>query len=557
MTYYGGIEMSSDNRIVELCEVVSELIEFSDWCYEENNGNYNEDRAKRNKFITGKRKIDRNSSIIIDDLNFGWNYNQNNAGKKLWPKGFLNTGYNNISYDRSDENNKKLVFSVNKEIKKEIYLLSDRPFTSEIKEIVKIFWSFMDEKRSKNVTTKKQKYLLEISDRLIKTKNVILRGAPGTGKTFIANQVAADIVTNGKTTEMNELNEDEKSRIGFVQFHPSYDYTDFVEGLRPSTSEDGVVSFTLKSGSFKSFIEKALKPNTSDNQSDFDEAWEKFFDTVTEASADGGYNKLKTLTGKPVHNLFAYERNEIQGVYPENRNIYLNHDQVYNVYRGLPGTPKGGFDTYRKAIVKHLKEEFGLRNYIESRKDSFNNQNYVFIIDEINRGEISKIFGELFFSIDPGYRGNTAGVYTQYASIHTNPEEKFFIPDNVYIIGTMNDIDRSVDTFDFAMRRRFSFIEITAKESADNMLSRQETKEIMMRLNEAIVNSEIGGLSTDYQIGASYFLGIDSDEESIEDLWQTKLYPLLKDYYRGDYKASDKIESLTKIYFGLGDSDES
>ena len=121
----------------------------------------------------------------------------------------------------------------------------------------------------------------------------------------------------------------------------------------------------------------------------------------------------------------------------------------------------------------------------------------------------------------------------------------------------MNDIDRSVDTFDFAMRRRFSFIEITAKESADNMLSRQETKEIMMRLNEAIVNSEIGGLSTDYQIGASYFLGIDSDEESIEDLWQTKLYPLLKDYYRGDYKASDKIESLTKIYFGLGDSDES
>ena len=83
-----------------------------------------------------------------------------------------------------------------------------------------------------------------------------MRGAPGTGKTFIANQVAADIVSNGKTTEMNELNEDEKSRIGFVQFHPSYDYTDFVEGLRPSTSEDGVVSFTLKSGSFKSFIEK-------------------------------------------------------------------------------------------------------------------------------------------------------------------------------------------------------------------------------------------------------------------------------------------------------------
>ncbi|MDT2800652.1 endonuclease, partial [Enterococcus lactis] len=75
-----------------------------------------------------------------------------------------------------------------------------------------------------------------------------------------------------------------------------------------------------------------------------------------------------------------------------------------------------------------------------STVDSTNNQNYVFIIDEINRGEISKIFGELFFSIDPGYRGHKEGVYTQYANLHENPEEKFYIPNNVYIIGTMNDI---------------------------------------------------------------------------------------------------------------------
>lgn len=67
------------------------------------------------------------------------------------------------------------------------------------------------------------------------------------------------------------------------------------------------------------------------------------------------------MTGKPVRNLLAYERNEIQGVYPAKTNTYLNHDQIYNVYRGLPGTPKGGFDAYRKAIVKHLKEEFGLK----------------------------------------------------------------------------------------------------------------------------------------------------------------------------------------------------
>ncbi|MBD9741181.1 AAA family ATPase [Enterococcus faecium] len=379
---------------------------------------------------------------------------------------------------------------------------------------------------------------------LLKSKNLILRGAPGTGKTFLANEMAADVVSNGRTTQINELSEDEKSRIGFVQFHPNYDYTDFVEGLRPTTSDDGVVSFTLKDGSFKSFVEKAKKTKKVNGQDNFEEAWAKFFDAVTEASIEGeGYNKLKTLTGKPVRNLLAYERNEIQGVYPAKTNTYLNHDQIYNVYRGLPGTPKGGFDAYRKAIVKHLKEEFGLKNY-------------VFIIDEINRGEISKIFGELFFSIDPGYRGHKEGVYTQYANLHENPEEKFYIPNNVYIIGTMNDIDRSVDTFDFAMRRRFTFLEIKAEDSAQKMLKQEKTKKLMMRLNEAIVAKEKGGLSTDYQIGASYFLGIDNGEETMEQLWDTKLYPLLKDYFRGEHKATEKLEILGKVYSNDGDLDE-
>lgn len=392
---------------------------------------------------------------------------------------------------------------------------------------------------------------------LLKSKNLILRGAPGTGKTFLANEMAADVVSNGRTTQINELSEDEKSRIGFVQFHPSYDYTDFVEGLRPTTSDDGVVSFTLKDGSFKSFVEKAKKTKKVNGQDNFEEAWAKFFDAVTEASIEGeGYNKLKTLTGKPVRNLLAYERNEIQGVYPAKTNTYLNHDQIYNVYRGLPGTPKGGFDAYRKAIVKHLKEEFGLKNYTASTVDSTNNQNYVFIIDEINRGEISKIFGELFFSIDPGYRGHKEGVYTQYANLHENPEEKFYIPNNVYIIGTMNDIDRSVDTFDFAMRRRFTFLEIKAEDSAQNMLTQEKTKELMTRLNEAIVAKEKGGLSTDYQIGASYFLSINNGEETMEQLWDTKLYPLLKDYFRGEHKAKEKLEILEKVYSNDGDLDE-
>ncbi|EOS7907874.1 AAA family ATPase [Enterococcus hirae] len=400
-------------------------------------------------------------------------------------------------------------------------------------------------------------YQNHYSNQLVMAKNLILRGAPGTGKTFLANEMAADVVSNGRTTQINELTEDEKSRIGFVQFHPSYDYTDFIEGLRPTTSDDGVVSFTLKDGSFKSFVEKAKKTKSLNGQDNFEEAWANFFDAVMEASIEGeGYNKLETLSGKPVRNLLAYERNAIQGVYPAKTTIYLNHDQIYNVYRGLPGTPKGGFDAYRKAIVKHLKEEFGLKNFISSTNDSTNNQNYVFIIDEINRGEISKIFGELFFSIDPSYRGYEEGVYTQYANLHANPEEKFYIPNNVYIIGTMNDIDRSVDTFDFAMRRRFTFLEIKAEDSAQNMLIQEKTKKLMKRLNDAIIAEEIGGLSTDYQIGASYFLGVDNGKKTMKELWNTKLYPLLKDYFRGEHQAAEKLVMIEEVYFNDGDSDE-
>jgi DNA polymerase III delta prime subunit len=402
-------------------------------------------------------------------------------------------------------------------------------------------------------------YQNKYSSRVIDAKNVIFRGAPGTGKTFLANEIAADIISNGRTTNVKELTEDEKRRIGFVQFHPSYDYTDFVEGLRPITTEDGVVSFELKSGSFKSFVEKALETKAVGGQDNFDEAWNKFFESVSEAGSEGsGYNELRTLTGKPVKDLLAYERNEMQGVYPAGTTTYLNHDQIYNVYRGLPGTPKGGFDSYRKSIVKQLKSRFDLKDYIPATKSTSNDEKYVFIIDEINRGEVSKIFGELFFSIDPCYRGNKDGVFTQYANLHKNPEEKFYVPENVYIIGTMNDIDRSVDTFDFAMRRRFTFLEITAEDS-QKMLNSDETKAVMTRLNEAIIEKEKGGLTTDYQIGASYFKSIDGlgvEREVLEPLWNTKLKPLLRDYFRGEHKSDEKLAKLEKIYFDEVDNND-
>ena len=131
--------------------------------------------------------------------------------------------------------------------------------------------------------------------------------------------------------------------------------------------------------------------------------------------------------------------------------------------------PDSSDQNYMKSIVKYLKDKHGLKDYIDKTKNIQNTEKkFVFIIDEINRGEISKIFGELFYSIEPAYRRASGRVQTQYSNLIPGDDifkDGFYVPENVFIIGTMNDIDRSVESFDFAMRRRFAWREISAKES--------------------------------------------------------------------------------------------
>ena len=181
---------------------------------------------------------------------------------------------------------------------------------------------------------------------------------------------------------------------------------------------------------------------------------------------------------------------------------------------------------------------------------------YVFIIDEINRGEISKIFGELFFAIDPDYRGEAGAVSTQYAYLPNSsndddtPNKKFYIPDNVYIIGTMNDIDRSVDSFDFAMRRRFRFVELKADDRLEMLASLEddtleaEARRRMLSLNRAIAAVE--ELNANYQIGAAYFLKLKT--MSFDQLWTDHLEPLLHDYVHGLYDEKGIMERFAKAY---------
>jgi len=192
----------------------------------------------------------------------------------------------------------------------------------------------------------------------------------------------------------------------------------------------------------------------------------------------------------------------------------------------------------------------------------------VFIIDEINRGEISKIFGDLFFSIDPGYRGPSGRVMTQYQNLVKDDDDAFkdgfYIPENVFIIGTMNDIDRSVESMDFAFRRRFAFVEIKANENIgmltdlgdDNLIKEAEKR--MRGLNDAIFKdtpegvSGIEGLSSAYHIGASYSLKLNrysgSTDERFKKLWDYNLEGLLREYLRGTTDVEAKIRTLETAY---------
>jgi 5-methylcytosine-specific restriction endonuclease McrBC GTP-binding regulatory subunit McrB len=284
-----------------------------------------------------------------------------------------------------------------------------------------------------DVTVEKRKLPNPKNDKYIKLldskKNLVLTGAPGTGKTYIAKQVAASIVSDG-SADWSGLSADQREQVGFVQFHPSFDYTDFVEGLRPD--KDG--NFSRQDGIFKEFCKKAINN-------------------------------------------------------PEDK--------------------------------------------------------FVFIIDEINRGELSKIFGELFYSIEPDYRGLEGRVKTQYINMVEDDDEfkeGFYIPENVYIIGTMNDVDRGVEAMDFAIRRRFAWKAVTAEESAANMGITGTALAKMNKINEVIKEK----LGQAYCIGGAYFRKLDGG--NFADLWDNHLSGIVTEYFRGEPEADARIAEIKAAY---------
>lgn len=394
----------------------------------------------------------------------------------------------------------------------------------------------------------------EYIELLQETHNLVLTGAPGTGKTYMARAIAEEM----------------GAETAFVQFHPSYDYTDFVEGLRPIEKGDGQIGFERKDGVFKAFCKDAIK-NLADSAKSVESltkemTWKEQLDNFIEDAIENGtqfqtVNKSKfTIVEMRSHVIEVHnEQNE------KTTRVVVNADEILelltnevplNIVRDIRNYYNRKFgtqpDSYTFAIVKAVRAMKKKAPTVEANK--VNEKPFIFIIDEINRGEASKIFGELFFAIDPGYRGNKDNlVQTQYQNLVPENDvfaKGFYVPENVYILATMNDIDRSVESMDFAMRRRFTWIEVKPEETAymlDKLPCATEAKEAMNRLNKAI--SETDGLGAAFSIGPSYFLKLRDNGGSFEKLWNMNIQPLLKEYLRGMRKSSDILEKYQKAFF--------
>lgn len=337
---------------------------------------------------------------------------------------------------------------------------------------------------------------------LQETHNLVLTGAPGTGKTYMAQAIAEEM---GAVTR-------------FVQFHPSYDYTDFVEGLRPIEKNDGQIGFERKDGVFKEFCREAIK-NLKDSEKSIESltkemTWQEKFDRFVDNAIEED-TKFKTVNGSEFvisemksHSIVIHnERNE------KTTQVIVNADEILelltndvplNIVRDIRNYFNRKFgtqpDSYAFVITKAVRAMKQKMPVVEANK--IDRKPFVFIIDEINRGEASKIFGELFYAIDPGYRGKKEHlVQTQYQNLVPETDvfaKGFYVPDNVYILATMNDIDRSVESMDFAMRRRFTWKDVTpedTEEMLDILPCAEDAKETMQRLNKVIAEDIFAHLS--------------------------------------------------------------
>lgn len=365
-------------------------------------------------------------------------------------------------------------------------------------------------------------------------KNIILYGSPGVGKTYNTKKLIS-LIEEGKSE--HEIFEIIKSnnyhdnaslsyphdRVKFITFHQSFGYEDFIEGFRPSESGD----IELIDGIFKELCIEASKninKSLTSNKLIFEDAFDFL---VKDAIEKNKKIRINLKTNNSFFEIFDYNKKSIfytrQGKNQEEKYHTLSVSTLKTMYDSESNNIiVGGLKTYYSPILEKILN-IGNRQKIEQVKK----QNYYLVIDEINRGNISKIFGELITLIEEDKRDNLE-VTLPYS------KKPFSIPSNLYIIGTMNSTDKSIALIDIALRRRFTFLKMKPK---PELVTHKEARNTMIKLNEQ--------LSEDNKIGHSYFMNIENDDD-LKFVIEYKIEPLLEEYFYGDSDGLNKIlESIT------------
>lgn len=406
--------------------------------------------------------------------------------------------------------------------------------------------NFYKQNREEAMSTK-SKELIEYTELLRNKLNVILQGAPGTGKTYTTASLALSICGeeldyNDRDAVMERYKElREEGRIGFCTFHQSMDYEDFIEGLKPQSDGSEKVLYDVEDGLFKRICKKALEDGNSASDN-FEKSLQNF---VEKLNAE---EKI-TIPTKTKKSFTVYLNQYGDGLVDEQPNYsrFYNFKQLYNVYRGLPGVPNKGHDNYRRAIIDYMMDEkngIGLKQYNPSAQSS-GEKAFVLIIDEINRGYVSKIFGELITLLETDKRlGNSK---TELTVELPYSKETFGVPKNLYIIGTMNTTDRSTGTLDYAVRRRFAFVTLEAKETVlEENNACEEAKALFKDVKAFIENNKLEDIDIgDLMVGHSYFMTDKTDV--LKQKIKYEVIPLVKEYIKDGILTC--LTSEAKPYF--------
>lgn len=419
---------------------------------------------------------------------------------------------------------------------------SDISITENVSQSQKNQMTFVDENVGKTRIAESR-----FADILRLKKNIILQGAPGTGKTYntaaLALAICGEQIPEDHGEVMRRYEELQKEgRIGFVTFHQSMDYEDFVEGIKPKT-ENGAVSYEVEDGIFKRISNKAQTKQGSDILDCIDKyiysiegyANKKLIPTIT------GRSSLYVWWNKGNSTLSTRSSISSSSKDPEYSPSPINIEKLkmQAVGEGM----ENNWPTYAQAIINAVKNEY--RNELE---DSDSTTPYVLIIDEINRGNVSKIFGELITLLEADKR--IGGDHPIRVTLPYS-KESFGVPSNLYIIGTMNTTDRSVGNIDYAVRRRFAFATLKADRKLVEQNSIPEAVTLFDAVESFIKKHQIDMDFEDLMVGHSYFFA--KGESELELKWQYEILPLLNEYIKDGIINAKPISSDLTIADFVGE----